>query len=40
MKTDKTIYVVIGGTSGIGAELSQQLPATMRSYTSPAVKPV
>ncbi|HIF9096534.1 TPA: SDR family oxidoreductase [Photobacterium damselae] len=25
MKTEKTIYVVLGGTSGIGAELSQQL---------------
>ncbi|MEL7441088.1 MAG: dehydrogenase, partial [Pseudomonadota bacterium] len=25
MKTEKTVYVVLGGTSGIGAELSQQL---------------
>jgi NAD(P)-dependent dehydrogenase (short-subunit alcohol dehydrogenase family) len=25
MKTDKTVYVVLGGTSGIGAELAKQL---------------
>ncbi|HAS8484974.1 TPA: SDR family oxidoreductase [Vibrio vulnificus] len=25
MKTEKTVYVVLGGTSGIGAELSQRL---------------
>lgn len=25
MKTDKTVYVIVGGTSGIGAELAKQL---------------
>nr|MBF4405791.1 dehydrogenase [Vibrio anguillarum]MBF4426709.1 dehydrogenase [Vibrio anguillarum] len=25
MKTEKTVYVLLGGTSGIGAALSQQL---------------
>ncbi len=33
MTTEKTIYVVLGGTSGIGAELSNNLRATMRLST-------